>query len=154
MVLLRKRFPQKSDLQTAAELSVTYLGINVKILLIAFLSIFICACAGQVTKPTQETEIAGNGEPLPNTCQGAIEEIARKLDENSLKTLKGTKKEDLVQFHFSWGMGIRNSYGLWSEQSPIRLSCAERVGEKDIHPDNASGIIMEEVWKLVNSKNM
>ncbi len=125
-----------------------------KILLVIFLSIFILACTGQVKEKPKDAVAAEKSETLPTTCQGAIETIANELDEDSIKTLKETKKEDLVMFHFSWGMGIRNGYGLWAEQSPIRLSCAEQVGEKDIHPDNASGIIMEGVWKLVNGKNM
>ncbi|WP_151172736.1 DUF6794 domain-containing protein [Pseudoalteromonas ruthenica] len=125
-----------------------------RILLIFCLSMFIFACAGQVKESAKEAQVAEESEVLPTTCQGAIEAIASELDEDSLKTLKETKREDLVMFHFSWGMGIRNGYGLWAEQSPIRLSCAEQVGEEDIHPDNASGIIMEGVWKLVNDNNM
>ncbi|GGY74980.1 hypothetical protein GCM10011613_20570 [Cellvibrio zantedeschiae] len=126
------------------------------IIALATLTLAISGCAtyqkvqNQVTKSVQETEAVDSGESLPSTCQEAIELIASTLDEESLKTLKETKKEDLAMFHFSWGMGIRNGYGLWSKKSPIRLSCAKRIGKKDIHPDNASGIIMEEVWRIVN----
>ncbi|WP_370979490.1 DUF6794 domain-containing protein [Agaribacterium sp. ZY112] len=125
-----------------------------KVLLIASISIFILSCATQVKESSEETKANDSSESIPTTCKGAIQTIANELDEDSVKTLKETKREDLVMFHFSWGMGIRNSYGLWSENSAIRLSCAEQIGEKDIHPDNASGIIMEGVWELVNGANM
>ncbi|WMW79319.1 DUF6794 domain-containing protein [Undibacterium cyanobacteriorum] len=125
-----------------------------KTLLMICLSASLLACADPVKKTTQEMELAKNTETQPTSCQEVIEKIARKLDEKSRETLRKTKKEGLALFHFSWGMGIRNSFGLWKDQSPVRLSCAERVGQKDIHPDNASGIIMEEVWKLVNSDNI
>lgn len=115
--------------------------------------VFLIALASCASKSAQESYVALNPE-LPTTCQEAIEKIAKEIDEQSVDTLKKTKKEDLVQFHFSWGMGIRNSYGLWDEESLIRRSCAEAVGLKDIHPDNASGIIMEGVWELINAKSM
>jgi hypothetical protein len=51
-------------------------------------------------------------------------------------------------------MGIRNGYKLWAKDSPIRISCAEKIGEKDIHPDSASGVIMDGVWELVNANTM
>ncbi|WDT86633.1 DUF6794 domain-containing protein [Alteromonas sp. 009811495] len=86
-----------------------------------------------------------------NACQEAANSIFGELDEASVKTLQETKKEELGKFHFSWGMGIRNSLGLWQEKSEIRLSCANEIGQDDIHADNASGIIMEKVWALVNN---
>ena len=86
-----------------------------------------------------------------NACQEAANSIFRELDEASVKTLQETQKEELGKFHFSWGMGIRNSLGLWQDKSEIRLSCANEIGQDDIHADNASGIIMEKVWALVNN---
>lgn len=108
---------------------------------------------GCTSKPAKEVEANSNPE-VTQTCESAIKKIAESLDVDSIKTLKETKKEDLVMFHLSWGMGIRNSYGLWSESSPIRKSCAQSIGEQDMHPDNASGIIMEGVWEIVNGANM
>ncbi|MEL0604640.1 MULTISPECIES: DUF6794 domain-containing protein [Pseudoalteromonas] len=119
--------------------------------LVASLLIFILV--GCASKPTKEVEAINNSE-IPQTCEGAIKKVAESLDDDSIKTLKETKKEDLIMFHMSWGMGIRNSYGLWSENSPIRKSCAKSIGEQDMHPDNASGIIMDGVWEIINGANM
>lgn len=88
--------------------------------------------------------------PLPVTCDGAAEEIASELDKDSVEKLKTVKREDLIQFHFSWGMGIRNSFGLWAENSPIRKSCAKENGDEDMHPDGSSTIIMQKVWDIIN----
>lgn len=97
---------------------------------------------------------AENSKPkekeLPTTCEGAIKDIFDSLDTESIETLKQTEKKDLIMFHFSWGMGIRNHFDAWSDGSPIRTSCAKMVGEKDIHPDGVSGIIMDGVWELVH----
>ncbi|SER33331.1 hypothetical protein SAMN05216600_12323 [Pseudomonas cuatrocienegasensis] len=91
---------------------------------------------------------------MPKTCKGLISKIVNNLDEKSIATLRDTEKDDLLKYHFSWGMSIRNSYELWSEDSPIRKSCAQLVGEQDIHPDNASSVIMEGVWEVVNNTGM
>ena len=123
-------------------------------ILLLLIILLVSGCAS--LEQTEETDLSleENAQPLPSTCEGAIEAIASELDEDSINTLKETKREDLIMFHFSWGMGIRNGYGLWSENSPIRISCANLVGEDDIHPDNASGIIMDGVWELINESNM
>jgi len=112
------------------------------------LASFLLGCTGQPTQNEQTLEERNN---LPTTCEGAAKEIYTKLDEDSIKTLSETEKSDLIMFHLSWGMGIRNSYGLWDEGSQIRRSCAEMVGEEDIHPDSASSVIMELVWESVHS---
>ncbi len=59
--------------------------------------------------------------------------------------IKGTKKEDLIKYHFGWGMGIRNSYGLWKGNTELLKSC----GGEDIHPDSCSMVIINRVWDLL-----
>ena len=48
MVLLRKRFPQKANLQTAAELNVSKKGrsMKIKLLIASILSVFLLGCSG------------------------------------------------------------------------------------------------------------
>jgi len=87
---------------------------------------------------------------VPTSCQGGALAIFNELEPESLATLRKTKKEDLIKFHFSWGMGIRNAYGLWQENSSIRKSCAKEMDQIDMHPDDASMVLMEKVWDLVN----
>ncbi|WP_215399508.1 DUF6794 domain-containing protein [Rheinheimera oceanensis] len=118
-----------------------------------FLFLLFLVIASCASKPIENEKPASESDS-PITCEGAIEKIAKSLDADSIKTLRNTKKEDLVMFHMSWGMGIRNGYGLWSENSPIRKSCAESIGEEDMHPDSASGVIMEGVWEVVHSNGM
>ena len=82
-------------------------------------------------------------------CRNTVKEIFESLDKDSLETLQSVEEEaDLVLFHHGWGTGIRNEYGLWTADSPLRKSCAAMVGEADIHPDGASSIIMQAVWEL------
>jgi len=88
-------------------------------------------------------------------CRNVAQEIYRSLDQESLATLRAVEERaDVIQFHLSWGMGIRNEYGLWGEDSSIRKSCAAMVGKNEIHPDTASTIIMEEVWALAHEHSL
>jgi uncharacterized protein DUF6794 len=49
-------------------------------------------------------------------------------------------------------MGIRNAFGLWQGNAALLKSCAEaRYGPGPdamfMHPDDASGVIIEAVWR-------
>jgi Domain of unknown function (DUF6794) len=85
------------------------------------------------------------------TCQAAIEDVYANLTTDSLDTLRKTKEDDLTQFHFGWGTGIRNNYGFWNEASPIRKSCSQRLGKEDAHPDDAAFEVIVGVWELANA---
>ena len=83
---------------------------------------------------------------LPETVDEAVSQILDRMSENDKKTLKNTKKEDLKKFHFGWGMGIRNGFGLWNPDSPLLKSMG------GVYPDDASGVIIEVVWKKLQEK--
>lgn len=68
--------------------------------------------------------------------------------------IRAMRKDDLIQFHFGWGMSIRNAFGLWGGNAALMRSCAEwryGVGKGPdatfMHPDDASGVIIEAVWQ-------
>jgi hypothetical protein len=83
-------------------------------------------------------------------CGALIADIAQSLDDESRTLVKSTAYDDLIQFHFSWGMGIRNSTGLWSGNDALNRSCAQlRGGSEKIHPDDVSMIVIQEVWKIL-----
>lgn len=119
---------------------------------ICFVILFNLLTFGCVSKSNNSVSL--DSGDLRGACNQALATTAVELDEESIKTLKSTKKEDLVQFHFSWGMGIRNGFLLWEKEFSIRVSFAKSVGLKDMHPDDASGVIMNGVWELLNEKNI
>lgn len=91
----------------------------------------------------------------PELCRQTIDEIYNQLDDDSRATLLEVEsKEDVIFFHHRWGMGIRNAYGLWPAESPVRRSCARMVGESDLHPESASTVIMEGVWEKVHASQV
>jgi len=47
---------------------------------------------------------------------------------------------DLITLHFGLGMEIRNAFGLHDLCSKLLSDCDE------VHPDDASGVIIKELW--------
>ncbi len=117
-----------------------------RLLIFPVLFISLLSCANNA----KMQESNSSESQFPVTCQEAIKKTYENLDKPSVKLLSKTKKEDLVKFHIGWGTGIRNEYGLWGDTSPIRKSCAESIGEDDMHPEGASSVIMQGVWELLH----
>ena len=51
------------------------------------------------------------------------------------------QEEDLMDLHFSLGMAIRNVFGLHEPGRKLLASCGVE------HPDDASGVIISELWR-------
>jgi hypothetical protein len=90
---------------------------------------------------------APSDEPLgpdrwPTTVQETVNDILSKMPEADRDRIKALDKKDLIRYHHSWGMGIRNHYGLWRGNTKL----LESACGKPCHPDNASGVIIEAVW--------
>ena len=52
---------------------------------------------------------------------------------------------DLITLHFGLGMEIRNAFGLHDLCSKLLSDCDE------VHPDDASGVIIKELWKKLQA---
>ena len=66
------------------------------------------------------------------------------LDGEQKITIATMQEEDLIALHFSLGMAIRNAFGLHEPDSKLLVSCCV------IHPDDASGVIIKELWHGLN----
>ena len=56
-------------------------------------------------------------------------------------------EEDLVDLHFSLGAYIRNEFGLWSGNGQLIEDCRRVSMDQYLHPDQASSVIIRELWK-------
>jgi len=99
-------------------------------------------------------------EAWPKNVDEAIERIISELSEEDKKTLKNSAFNDLIQFHFSLGMWIRNRFGLWNYNKILAASLIEKFPEsviklydsKHVEPDSASMVIIEEVWRKLKKE--
>jgi uncharacterized protein DUF6794 len=92
----------------------------------------------------------------PQSVDEAVDRLLAGLPDKDKETVRSTPKDELYKFHFGWGMGIRNRFGLRQGNAALLKSCAEmRYGpESDarfMHPDDASGVIIEAVWQRMQS---
>ena len=85
----------------------------------------------------------------PTTVAEAAKRLAGELDEDSKQRVRATKKENLGQYYFGWGMGIRNSLGLWRGNDKLLASCG--FGAK-ADPEACSMVIIEAVWTLLQAQ--
>ena len=85
----------------------------------------------EVDKPIKLTEI--------------VADVIKNMSEADKATVIDTAEDDLIQFHNSWGMGIRNGYNLWHDKALVKELGAE-------HPDDASMVIIKAIWKVLQEK--
>lgn len=95
--------------------------------------------------------------PPPQTYDEAVAYLLNQLKEADRQPLRALSREQLRDFHFSWGMGIRNGLDLWREDNPVIRSYAERKGFADdefwvrMAPEFISSDLIESVWESLQS---
>jgi hypothetical protein len=89
----------------------------------------------------------GGASKDANSLEGVVRDIVDHLDDPFKKELRHTSKDNLIQYHHTWGTSIRNKYQLWTNEA-LRRSCSKQAGKDvDINADDASMIIIEAVWE-------
>jgi hypothetical protein len=84
----------------------------------------------------------------PKTLDEAVEILIKRLDSSQIAILKNASLEDLIDYHFTWGMSIRNGFGLWKGNTALLTDC----GFLDFEADDASLFIIETVAKRVKER--
>lgn len=84
-------------------------------------------------------------DPWPDTVDGAVANLLAVLSEEDKAQVRSTSKDDLILFHFGWGTGIRNRFGLWRGNTGL----AEAACGKGCHLDEVSMVIIEATWSAL-----
>lgn len=87
---------------------------------------------------------------LPKTLEEAVSTLRQIIDAENLEKIRNMKENELGNMHFGLGRYIRNVFGLWDVNEPLRLSC----GDAHMHPDHASGIVIHALWKSLQDKDI
>ena len=105
--------------------------------IIVLCCLYISTSAGQKSPTISEAEYI-NGVYIPANLQEAWNELKKSLSNENRQRLTEISEEELISFHFSGGLSLRNSWGLWKGS---RL--AKYFNEMGIHhPDDMSFIII------------
>jgi len=95
----------------------------------------------------------------PGSFDEAANKVISELSEEDKNRLKNTSFVKLIRFHFSLGMWIRSSFGLWESNRKLARSLIEKFPDRvlklydceHVEPDSASMVIIEEVWKKLQN---
>lgn len=83
----------------------------------------------------------------PTTLEECIPALMEELSpQEQMEFIKSSKK-DLVKYHHNLGRWIRNSWGLWEEDSSLCLHM-KSLGFR--HADDMSHSILKEFWNRLN----
>jgi len=112
---------------------------------VVFLFMLFFADDGYLKRATasENKQAKTNEADWPRTKAEAVALMIEGLTEDDRQKLKFSNQKELRMFHFGWGRGIRNSFGLWGGNKELMRS----LGDEKMHPDLASAILIRAVWK-------
>ena len=82
----------------------------------------------------------------PLTVDDAVTRILAGMSDAGKAKVRAKKRDELNEYYMSWGLGIRNYYGLWNGNYSLLFDCHTDV------PDGASMVIIEAVWKKLQTE--
>jgi hypothetical protein len=80
--------------------------------------------------------------PAPSTVDEAVERLIVILSDSDKRTLANTPEQDLMDFHFSRGLAIRNGFELHRPDSRLVIEYGTA--------DDASMQMIHQLWKYLN----
>ncbi|MGC8732747.1 MAG: DUF6794 domain-containing protein [Halothiobacillaceae bacterium] len=81
----------------------------------------------------------------PATIDEAAGVVIAALPAAQAAKIAAMAESELTHLHFGLGMWIRNNLGLWQGNDALMQALRER--EPGMHPDDASTLVIEEVWR-------
>lgn len=80
----------------------------------------------------------------PDSIDKAIDILMVVLSDEQKHEIKNKTKEELIHYHFSLGLWIRNNFGLWGDNTQL----LNELGGG--HPDDASHVLLTKLWMKLN----
>lgn len=94
---------------------------------------------------------------VPRTVDEAVNHLMALMSPDDLAAIRAMSERELTGLHFSLGMAIRNRFGLWRANDALMASCASvsgGTGTMLLHPDDASGVIIEAQWRRLQEHQL
>ena len=100
------------------------------------------------TKPTQ----LKSSKP-PKTVDEAVKRLISEMSLKDKTVIANMAEIELSVLHTTLGEYIRNEYGLWSGNEDLITSCRFFSKTEKIREDDASSIIIRELWKRLKESH-
>lgn len=112
---------------------------------ICYAAMLLIGIGCQTTPRTTSAELRARHPDWPLTVEDAVTKILAEMSETDKATVRAKKQDELIEYHMSWGLWIRNYYGLWNGNYSLLTDCHTGV------PDGASMVIIEAVWQRLQT---
>lgn len=90
---------------------------------------------------------------LPKTIDEAVDKLISELSFKEKTKIANMSESDLITFHMSYGVYIRNEFRLWGNDSLLAF-CKAYAGVSSINPEQASYIIVKELWERLQNTDV
>jgi len=97
-------------------------------------------------KPAQTTRAY-----IPKDLEDCFAQLDKILTDKDRQEIASKSEEDLLlEYHFGWGTGLRNDWGLWAHSRLAKYF--EELGVD--HPEEMSSIIIKSYWRRLNHQDI
>jgi len=90
---------------------------------------------------------------FPGNMDAAVDKLLSELSFKDKTKIANMSEVDLINLNISYGIYIRNEFRLWGNES-LLASCAVYAGVNEISPEQASYIIIKELWEKLQNSNV
>jgi hypothetical protein len=99
--------------------------------------------------PAEKVELdkIKQSKSLPKTVKEAVNRLISELSLKDNTTIANMAEAELSSFHRTLGEYISNEFGLWTDNKDLMASCRFIAKRDKIREDEASSIIIRELWK-------
>jgi Domain of unknown function (DUF6794) len=116
-------------------------------LLVGLLLLISCA-AVQKRSGADETAHLTKDIYIPRDLDDCFAQLKQLLEPVDIEKMKSGTENDMIEYHFTLGLWMRNNWGLWGSSRLAKWFNAQGVE----HPDDMSGIILNSFWRHLNGK--
>ncbi len=93
-------------------------------------------------------------KPLfPGNIDEAVDKLLSELSFKDKTKIANMSEVDLINLNISYGIYIRNEFRLWGNEL-LLASCGAYAGVNEISPEQASYVIIKELWEKLQNSNV
>jgi len=87
---------------------------------------------------------------MPDTVDQAVDILISEMKLREKTTIANMHEAELIYIHLTLGNYIRNKFGLYSGNDALMQSCRDVLRKNKIQEDEASYIIIRELWRKLH----
>jgi hypothetical protein len=91
---------------------------------------------------------------LPQTVEEAVDSLISELPLKDKVAAANMEEDELAALNLTIGAYVRRRFGLWSGNQELLASCRTVSGNKNLHEDDASAVIIKELWKQLRETHV